>query len=86
MKKPPEKRQARWGVFILKRKAERLSFTVTARDAEQPSNARSRNTTCPSANAPASACSGRPQGRRLPRSYLTPAKHPTEMVRLACTC
>jgi hypothetical protein len=35
MKKPRDVIQPRWGVFILKRKAERLSFTVAARDAEE---------------------------------------------------
>jgi hypothetical protein len=34
MKKPREVIQPRWGVYLLKRKAERLPFTVTARDSE----------------------------------------------------
>jgi hypothetical protein len=35
MKKPREVIQPRWGVYLLKRKAERLPFTVTARDSEE---------------------------------------------------
>jgi hypothetical protein len=35
MKKPREVIQPRWRVFILRKKAERLPFTVTGRDAEQ---------------------------------------------------
>jgi hypothetical protein len=35
MKKPREVIQPRWGVFLLKRKAERLPFTVTGRTAEE---------------------------------------------------
>jgi len=35
MKNPSEKLQPRWGVFVLKRKAERLSFTVTGRRARK---------------------------------------------------
>jgi hypothetical protein len=35
MKKPREVLQPRWGVYLLKRKAERLPFTVTARDSEE---------------------------------------------------
>jgi hypothetical protein len=35
MKKPRDVIEPRWGVYILKRKAERLSFTVTGRDAEE---------------------------------------------------
>jgi len=35
MKKPRAVIQPRWGVYLLKRKAERLPFTVTARDSEE---------------------------------------------------
>jgi hypothetical protein len=35
MRKPREVIQPRWGVFILKHKAERLSFTVTGRNSEE---------------------------------------------------
>jgi hypothetical protein len=35
MKKPRDMIQPRWRVFMLKRKAERLPFTVTARDSEE---------------------------------------------------
>jgi hypothetical protein len=35
MKKPRDMIQPRWGVFLLKRKAERLSFTVTDRNSEE---------------------------------------------------
>ena len=35
MKKPRDVIQPRWGVYLLKRKAERLPFTVTARDSEE---------------------------------------------------
>jgi hypothetical protein len=35
MKKPREVIQPRSGVYLLKRKAERLPFTVTARDSEE---------------------------------------------------
>jgi hypothetical protein len=35
MKNPSEKLQPRWGVFVFKRKAERLSFTVTGRRARK---------------------------------------------------
>jgi hypothetical protein len=35
MKKPREVLQPRWRVFLLKRKAERLPFTVTAPNAEE---------------------------------------------------
>jgi hypothetical protein len=35
MKKPRDVIQPRWGVYILRKKAERLSFTVTGRDAEE---------------------------------------------------
>jgi hypothetical protein len=40
MKKPREVIQPRWRVFILRKKAERLPFTVTGRDAaEAPARA-----------------------------------------------
>jgi hypothetical protein len=39
MKKPHDVIQPRWGVFSLRKKAERLSFTVTGRNADE---ARSR--------------------------------------------
>jgi hypothetical protein len=35
MKKPRDVIQPRWGVYILKRKAERLPFSVTGPNAEQ---------------------------------------------------
>jgi hypothetical protein len=35
MRKPRDVIQPRWGVYLLKRKAERLPFTVTARDAAE---------------------------------------------------
>ena len=35
MKKPREVIEPRWGVYLLKRKAERLPFTVAGRNAEQ---------------------------------------------------
>jgi hypothetical protein len=35
MKKPREVLQPRWSVYLLKRKAERLPLTVTARDSEE---------------------------------------------------
>jgi hypothetical protein len=35
MKKPRDVIQPRWGVYLLKRKAERLPFTVTGRDSEE---------------------------------------------------
>jgi hypothetical protein len=35
MKKPREVIQPRWAVFLLKRKAERLPFTVAGRDADE---------------------------------------------------
>jgi hypothetical protein len=36
MRKPREViRPARWGVYLLKRKAERLSFTVTGRNSDE---------------------------------------------------
>jgi hypothetical protein len=83
---PREVIQPRWGVYLLKRKVERLSFTVTGRNSEEaikraikgirPARAR----TLPHQRVAGGL------GRRLPRSYLTLTKHPTEMVRLACTC
>jgi hypothetical protein len=35
MKKPRDVLQSRWGVYMLKRKAERMPFTVQARDSEE---------------------------------------------------
>jgi hypothetical protein len=35
MKKPREVLQPRWSVYILKRKAERMPFTVTGRNNEE---------------------------------------------------
>ena len=35
MKKPREVIQPRWGVYLLKRKAERLPFTVTGRNSQE---------------------------------------------------
>jgi hypothetical protein len=35
MKKPREVIQPRWRVFILRKKAERMPFTLTARDADE---------------------------------------------------
>jgi hypothetical protein len=35
LKKPREVIQPRWGVYLLKRKAERLPFTVTGRTSEE---------------------------------------------------
>jgi len=35
MKKPREVIQPRWGVYVLRKKAERLPFTVTGRDADE---------------------------------------------------
>jgi hypothetical protein len=35
MKKPRDVLQPRWGTYLLRKKAERLSFTVGGRNAEQ---------------------------------------------------
>ena len=35
MKKPREVIQPRWGVYLLRRKSERMPFSVTGRNAEQ---------------------------------------------------
>ena len=36
MKKPRDVIQPRWGAYLLKRTAERLPFTVTGRNGEEP--------------------------------------------------
>jgi 1,2-phenylacetyl-CoA epoxidase PaaB subunit len=35
MKKPREVIQPRWGVYVLKRKAERMAFSVNAKDEKE---------------------------------------------------
>jgi hypothetical protein len=44
MKKPREVIQPRWGLYILRKKAERLSFTVTAAMPVKHASVRSKST------------------------------------------
>jgi hypothetical protein len=55
MKKPGDVLQPRWSVYLLKRKAQRLPFSVQARDAEEALERGIKETACPSASGGGSA-------------------------------
>jgi hypothetical protein len=72
-------------VFILRKRAERLPFTVTGRDADEARQKALQEYATLNEHAASAERAAGGVGGPVARRYVTLAQHPTDMVRLACT-